>query len=93
MLAADGSKSVLLDSYLDHFTPLFGDSRTRNTFGAIVKGILTAGSLVCKRIAAQAPLLSRVRHGGLAAKECYALQVGRVPAALQSPVSQQPLVW
>jgi len=54
---------VVLESYLAHFTPLFGDSRSRNTFQAVIGGILTAGSLVCKRIAAQAPLLSSVRHG------------------------------
>lgn len=57
------TQSVLLDSYLAHFASLFGDSRSRNTFQAIIGGILTAGSLVCTRIAAQAPLLSKVRHG------------------------------
>lgn len=55
--------SVLLDSYLAEFTPLFGDNRTCGTFQAIVQGILAAGSLVCKRIATRAPSLSTVRHG------------------------------
>src|SRR5438477_8166714 len=57
------TKSLLLDGYLSHFACLFGDTRSRNTFQAIVHGILGASSLVCTRIAAQAPLLSRVRHG------------------------------
>lgn len=57
------AQSALLDNYLAHFTTLFGDSRTRHTFQAIVSGILTAGSLVCARIAAQAPCLSNARYG------------------------------
>ena len=56
-------QSVMLNSYLAHFAALFGDSRTRTTFQAIMMGILTGGSLVCARIAAQAPLLCAIRHG------------------------------
>lgn len=60
MLAA---QSVLLDDYLSWFSSLFKDRRTLSTFGCVVGGILGAGSLVCSRIAAQAPLLSSVRDG------------------------------
>ncbi len=56
-------QSVLLDSYLAEFASLFGDGRSRALFGAVIQGILTSGSLVCSRIAAQAPLLSKVKHG------------------------------
>jgi hypothetical protein len=38
--------------YLGHFDTLTGDKRTSKTFGAIVQGIINAGSLVCQRIAA-----------------------------------------
>ncbi len=62
-MLATPAQSLLLDDYLAQFTCLFGDTRSRNTFQAIVQGILTSGSLVCTRIAAQAPLLSGVRHG------------------------------
>jgi hypothetical protein len=60
MLAA---QSMLLDEYLAHFASLFGDKRSRATFEASVSGVLAAGSLICARIAAQAPLLSSVRYG------------------------------
>ena len=42
----------LFDAYLGPFDRLIGDRRTGVTFGEIVKGIITAGSLVCQRIAA-----------------------------------------
>lgn len=57
------TQSVLLDEYIAQFSTLFGDKRSRTTFGAIVSGVLAAGSLVCSRIAAVAPLLSEVRDG------------------------------
>jgi hypothetical protein len=50
-------------AYLTHFDGLFGDARTRTTFAATVQGILAAGSLVCQRIAAHAPLLATVQNG------------------------------
>jgi hypothetical protein len=50
-------------AYLTRFDGLIGDARTRTTFGATVKGILAAGSLVCQRIAAHAPVLAAVRNG------------------------------
>ncbi len=62
-MPAKHTQSFLFDSYLSHFACLFGDSRSRRTFQAIVQGILGTGSLVCTRIASQAPLLSGVRHG------------------------------
>jgi len=57
------AQSVLLEEYIDEFTTLFGDRRSRATFAAILSGILAAGSLVCSRIAAVAPLLSKVCDG------------------------------
>jgi hypothetical protein len=56
-------QSVLLDEYVAEYATLFGDKRSRATFEAIISGILAAGSLVCSRIAAVAPLLSEVRDG------------------------------
>jgi hypothetical protein len=49
--------------YLGHFDSLIGDKRTRKTFGAIVRGIINAGSLVCQRIAAHSPVLSAAKDG------------------------------
>ena len=37
-----------LTSYVKHFAGLIGDQRTRKTFGEIVKGIIAAGSLICR---------------------------------------------
>jgi hypothetical protein len=50
--------------YLGHFAGLIGDKRTGETFGAIVRGIINAGSLVCQRIAAHSALLSGAKDGG-----------------------------
>lgn len=49
--------------YLGHFDSLIGDKRTRQTFGAIVRGIINAGSLVCQQIAAHSPVLSAAKDG------------------------------
>lgn len=57
------TQSMLLEEYVAQFSSLFGDKRSRATFGTVISGILTAGSLVCSRIAAVAPLLSGVRDG------------------------------
>ena len=37
-----------LTSYVKHFAGLIGDQRTRKTFGETVKGIIAAGSLICR---------------------------------------------
>ncbi len=37
-----------LMSYVKHFERLIGDQRTRTTFGETVKGIIAAGSLICR---------------------------------------------
>ncbi len=50
-------------SYLESFEPLVGDRRTWTTLTETVKGILTSGSLVCTRIAAQSPVLGMVKKG------------------------------
>lgn len=49
--------------YLVSFESLVGDRRTWTTLTETVKGIITSGSLVCARIAAQSPILGRVKKG------------------------------
>ncbi len=49
--------------YLQHFGGLIGDKRTGVTFGEVVRGIISAGSLVCERIAAHSPVLHAVKDG------------------------------
>ncbi|MGE5603333.1 MAG: hypothetical protein ACM30E_09795, partial [Nitrososphaerales archaeon] len=49
--------------YLEHFGELIGDKRTGVTFGEVVRGIISAGSLVCERIAAHSPVLQVVKDG------------------------------
>jgi hypothetical protein len=49
--------------YLKHFDGLIGDKRTGVTFGEVVRGIISAGSLVCERIAAHSPVLQAVKDG------------------------------
>jgi hypothetical protein len=50
-------------SYLQPFETLVGDRRTWVTLTETVKGIISSGSLVCTRIAAQSPVLGRVKKG------------------------------
>jgi hypothetical protein len=50
--------------YLGAFDGLIGDRRTRVTFRETVKGIISAGSLVCQRIAASSAVLSVAKEGG-----------------------------
>lgn len=59
-IAVQGS----MTEYLGHFEELTGDERTRKTFGEIVRGIINAGSLVCQRIAAHSPTLSKAKEAG-----------------------------
>lgn len=49
--------------YVDAFSGLIGDQRTKKTFAEILKGIVGGGSLVCAQIARHSPVLSRVKHG------------------------------
>lgn len=49
--------------YLEAFEPLVGDRRTWITLTETVKGIVTSGSLVCQRIAAQSCVLGAVKKG------------------------------
>jgi len=49
--------------YLESFETLVGDRRTWITLTETVKGIITSGSLVCTRIAAQSPILGVVKKG------------------------------
>ena len=53
-----------LADYLGHYAGLIGDRRTGVTFGAVVRGIIGAGSLVCERIAAHSPILATTNSGG-----------------------------
>lgn len=59
-----GNQKALLPGYVAFFDRLFGDRRTRTTFAEVLKGIISAGSLVCQRIAQGSPLLSAARDGG-----------------------------
>jgi hypothetical protein len=52
-----------LQSYLQRFDGLLRDARTRRTFQASIKGIMAAGTLICQRIAACSPLLSKATDG------------------------------
>jgi hypothetical protein len=45
------------------FDRLVGDRRTWTTLTETVRGIIGSGSLICQRIAAQSPILSRVQKG------------------------------
>lgn len=54
----------LLPGYLASFDKLIGDQRTGVTFRETVKGIITAGSLVCQRIASRSAILSKSKEGG-----------------------------
>lgn len=58
------TQETLLPGYVAFFDRLFGDRRTRTTFAEVLKGIISAGSLVCQRIAQGSPLLSAARDGG-----------------------------
>lgn len=52
-----------LTRYVKQFEGLIGDQRTGKTFGAIVKGIIGAGSLVCQQIAGKSAELSQGKKG------------------------------
>ncbi|MFL5591070.1 MAG: hypothetical protein ACJ8DI_25935 [Ktedonobacteraceae bacterium] len=52
-----------LQSYLQRFDGLLRDARTRQTFQESIKGIMAAGTLICQRIAACSPLLSKAKDG------------------------------
>ena len=49
--------------YLEPFETLVGDRRTWTTLTETVRGIISSGSLICQRIAAQSPILSSVKKG------------------------------
>lgn len=49
--------------YLSPFHDLIGDARTRTTLTETVQGMIGAGSLVCQRSAAHAPILAAVQDG------------------------------
>ena len=68
-----------LTSYVQQFDGLIGDQRTRKTFGETVKGIITAGSLICQQIAAQSAELSKGKKGS---QRVIRLATGAWPAAL-----------
>ena len=57
------AQEALLPGFLAYFDRLFGDRWTRNTFAEVVKGIISAGSLACQRIAQGSPRLSAVQDG------------------------------
>jgi hypothetical protein len=49
--------------YLESFGTLVGDRRTWTTLTETLRGIISSGSLVCTRIAAQSPVLGAVKKG------------------------------
>lgn len=63
-MALVSAQETLLPGYVAFFDRLFGDRRTRTTFAEVLKGIISAGSLVCQRIAQGSPLLSAAHDGG-----------------------------
>jgi len=63
-MAQERTGQASVTEYLGHFDGITGDERTRKTFGEIVQGIINAGSLVCQRIAAHSPLLSKAKEAG-----------------------------
>jgi hypothetical protein len=58
-----GEDAERLTRYLEHFTPLIGDARTKEVFQGTVKGIIGAQSLVCAQIAAHSPELAASANG------------------------------
>lgn len=60
----EAEKEALLPGYLAAFSSLSKDRRTEVTFGEIVRGIITSGSLVCQQIAAGSAILSEAKEGG-----------------------------
>lgn len=50
----------LLTTYLQDFTKLAGDRRTKTLLGETIRGILGSESLVCSRIAAFSPSVGRL---------------------------------
>jgi hypothetical protein len=52
-----------LAGYLTSFAKLIGDRRTGVTLAETIRGIISAGSLVCERIAAHSPVLQGVKDG------------------------------
>jgi hypothetical protein len=63
-LKLETEQAALLPEYLAAFGSLSKDRRTEVTFGEIVKGIITSGSLVCQQIAAGSAILSEAKEGG-----------------------------
>jgi hypothetical protein len=53
----------LLGEYIGQFESLIGDKRTQVAYKEVVRGIISAGSLVCQRIAAHSAVLSAVKDG------------------------------
>jgi hypothetical protein len=64
MVAWEASWESPLAAYLSCFDELMGDRRTGFTFRETIKGIIGAGSLICKRIAAHSQLIAATSKGG-----------------------------
>jgi hypothetical protein len=58
-MALTSGEGDLLTTYLEPFTALAGDARTRRLSGATVRGIIGAERLCVTRIAALSPGLGR----------------------------------
>jgi hypothetical protein len=64
MMTWEASWESPFAAYLSCFDELIGDRRTGFTFQETVKGIIAAGSLICKRIAAHSQLFAATSKGG-----------------------------
>jgi hypothetical protein len=64
MMAWEASWESPFAAYLSCFDELIGDRRTGFTFRETVKGIIAAGSLICKRIAAHSQVSAATSKGG-----------------------------
>ncbi len=53
----------LLKKYLEPFGSLFWDQRTSRAFGETVRGIITAGGLICQQIATHSSVLGAGKKG------------------------------
>ena len=78
------AQASLLAGYLGHCDQLIGDKRTGVNFREVVSGIISAGSLICQRIAAhiERPLSDNLGAlvGAMGSYQAYPIgPVGREP--------------
>jgi len=62
-MAWEGTWTDPFSGYIAYFGPLIGDRRSAVTFSEIVRSIISAGSLVCQRVASQSAVLIGAKDG------------------------------